>query len=89
MELGHFMIGHNLGAFTWVQVRFVTQSKSKTIITRSMLTISLIVFTDKLQGHVLIFSENFTFHFFHFLNKLINFVEGVDSAKINYPIQAG
>ena len=30
----------------------VTQSKSKTIITRSMLTISLIVFTDKLQGHV-------------------------------------
>ena len=30
----------------------LTQSKSKTIITRSMLTISLIVFTDKLQGHV-------------------------------------
>ena len=30
----------------------ITQSKSKTIITRSMLTISLIVFTDKLQGHV-------------------------------------
>ena len=30
----------------------VTQSKSKTIITRSMLTISLIVFTDPIQGHV-------------------------------------
>ena len=34
-------------------LKHVTQSKSKTIITRSMLTISLIVFTDKLQGHVL------------------------------------
>ena len=33
----------------------LTQSKSKTIITRSMLTISLIVFTDKLQGHVYTF----------------------------------
>ena len=65
MELGHFMIGHNLGAFTWVQVRFVKFSKS------------------------FIFSENFTFHFFNFLDKLINFVEGVDSAKINHPIQAG
>ena len=31
---------------------YITQSKSKTIITRSMLTISLIVFTDQLQGHV-------------------------------------
>ena len=33
-------------------LKHVTQSKSKTIITRSMLTISLIVFTDNLQGHV-------------------------------------
>ena len=30
----------------------VTQSKSKTIITRSRCVISLIVFTDKYQGHV-------------------------------------
>ena len=29
----------------------LTQSKSTTIITRSMLTISLIVFTDKLQAN--------------------------------------
>ena len=33
----------------------ITQSKSKTIITRSMLTISLIVFTDKFLGHVYTF----------------------------------
>ena len=30
----------------------ITQSKSKTILTRSMLMISLIVFTDKFQGHI-------------------------------------
>ena len=36
----------------FIVVKKVTQSKSKTIITWSMLTISLIVFTDKLQGHV-------------------------------------
>ena len=33
-------------------LKYITQSKSKTIITRSMLTISLIVFTDKFNGHV-------------------------------------
>ena len=41
--------------------RVVTQSKSKTIITRSMLTISLIVFTDKLQGHVHTFYSKWFF----------------------------
>ena len=40
---------------------YVTQSKSKTIITRSMLTISLIVFTDKLQGHVHTFYSKWFF----------------------------
>ena len=39
----------------------LTQSKSKTIITRSMLTISLIVFTDKLQGHVHTFYSKWYF----------------------------
>ena len=39
----------------------ITQSKSKTIITRSMLTISLIVFTDKLQGHVHTFYSKWYF----------------------------
>ena len=33
-------------------LNLVTQSKSKKIITRSMCVISLIVFTDKYQGHV-------------------------------------
>ena len=39
----------------------VTQSKSKTIITRSMLTISLIVFTDKLQGYLHTFYSKWYF----------------------------
>ena len=39
----------------------LTQSKSKTIITRSMLTISLIVFTDKFQGHVHTFYSKWYF----------------------------
>ena len=39
----------------------ITQSKSKTIITRSMLTISLIVFTDKFQGHVHTFYSKWYF----------------------------
>ena len=39
----------------------LTQSKSKTILTRSMLTISLIVFTDKLLGHVHTFYSKWYF----------------------------
>ena len=39
----------------------ITQSKSKTIITRSMLTISLIVFTDKFKGHVHTFHSKWYF----------------------------
>ena len=43
-----------LGCFmpTSLAYTLLTQSKSKTIITRSLLTISLIVFTYQLQGHV-------------------------------------
>ena len=39
----------------------LTQSKFKTIITRSMLTISLIVFTDKFKGHVHTFYSKWYF----------------------------
>ena len=39
----------------------VTKSKFKTLITRSMLTISLIVFTDQLQGHVHTFYSKWYF----------------------------
>ena len=48
---------------SWLNERMlmVTQSKSKTIITRSMLTISLIVFTDKFQGHVHTFYSKWYF----------------------------
>ena len=42
-------------------LKHVTQSKSKTIITRSMLTISLIVFTDKLQGYLHTFYSKWYF----------------------------
>ena len=34
------------------KLKQLTQSKSKTIITRSMCVISLIVFTEKYHGHV-------------------------------------
>ena len=42
----------NISTLKYAYINVLTQSKSKTIITRSMLTISLIVFTDKFKGHV-------------------------------------
>ena len=51
-----FKLGYKL-----TSSKVLTQSKSKTIITRSMLTISLIVFTDKLQGHVHTFYSKWYF----------------------------
>ena len=39
----------------------VTQSKFTTVITRSMLMISLVVFTDKFKGHVHTFYSKWYF----------------------------
>ena len=51
----------------FLKLVLITQSTSKTIITRSMLTISLIVFTDKLQGHILLLAYNISY-LAHLLN---------------------
>ena len=58
---------------------FITQSKSKTIITRSMIVISLILFTDKYQGHVRTFYTEWFFITFSLHSNYTNNKQSYDS----------